>query len=52
VPWLRRFYSAPRCEGLKELVSDLGDIDARDVSSFAGLHRHRYYGRTERGDSG
>ena len=40
VPWLRRFYfgtegdEASREEGLKELVSDLGDIDARDVSSF------------------
>jgi DNA topoisomerase I len=40
VPWLRRFYfgtdgdQASHEEGLKELVSDLGDIDARDVSSF------------------
>ncbi|HEY5032870.1 MAG TPA: type I DNA topoisomerase, partial [Actinomycetes bacterium] len=43
VPWLRRFYfgaDAPaggdghREEGLKDMVSDLGDIDARDVSSF------------------
>jgi DNA topoisomerase-1 len=35
VPWLRRFYfGAEGEEGLKELVSDLGDIDARDVSSF------------------
>ncbi len=35
MPWLRRFYfGAPGEEGLKELVSDLGDIDARDVSSF------------------
>ncbi len=46
VPWLRRFYfgtdgeegidgkAGAREEGLKELVSDLGDIDARDVSSF------------------
>jgi DNA topoisomerase I len=46
VPWLRRFYfgtdgetdsngtEGAREEGLKELVSDLGDIDARDVSSF------------------
>src|SRR5580692_3926957 len=34
VPWLRRFYfGADGEEGLKELVSDLGDIDARDVSS-------------------
>ncbi len=35
VPWLRRFYfGADGEEGLKELVSDLGDIDAREVSSF------------------
>jgi DNA topoisomerase-1 len=40
VPWLRRFYfgsegtNGHREEGLKDLVSDLGDIDARDVSSF------------------
>jgi DNA topoisomerase I len=35
VPWLRRFYfGSGGEEGLKELVSDLGDIDARDVSSF------------------
>ena len=40
VPWLQRFYfgtdgdEAHHEEGLKELVSDLGDIDARDVSSF------------------
>src|SRR4029079_14604299 len=35
VPWLRRFYfGGDDTEGLKELVSDLGDIDARDVSSF------------------
>ncbi len=48
VPWLRRFYfgtdgaegstdgEAPgaREEGLKEMVSDLAEIDARDVSSF------------------
>ncbi|HEX9064423.1 MAG TPA: type I DNA topoisomerase [Streptosporangiaceae bacterium] len=40
VPWLRRFYygtedsAGHREEGLKDLVSDLGDIDARDVSSF------------------
>jgi DNA topoisomerase I len=35
VPWLRRFYfGAEGEEGLKEMVSDLGDIDARDVSSF------------------
>ena len=47
VPWLHRFYfgtdgtdgtdgtvAGAREEGLKELVSDLGDIDARDVSSF------------------
>jgi DNA topoisomerase-1 len=40
VPWLRRFYfgadddGAGHEEGLKELVSDISDIDARDVSSF------------------
>jgi DNA topoisomerase-1 len=35
VPWLRRFYFGGEGEeGLKELVSDLGDIDAREVSSF------------------
>ena len=40
VPWLRRFYfgtdgsGGQKEEGLKDLVSDLGEIDARDVSSF------------------
>ena len=40
VPWLRRFYfgtdgaDGVQEEGLKEMVSDLGDIDARAVSSF------------------
>ena len=35
VPWLRRFYfGAEGEEGLKELVSDLSDIDARAISSF------------------
>jgi DNA topoisomerase-1 len=35
VPWLRRFYfGTDGEEGLKELVSDIEDIDARDVSSF------------------
>jgi DNA topoisomerase-1 len=46
VPWLRRFYfgetgdAAPsrdrpgESKGLKALVSSIGDIDARDVSSF------------------
>ncbi|HVB46258.1 MAG TPA: type I DNA topoisomerase [Streptosporangiaceae bacterium] len=40
VPWLRRFYfgsegeNGHHEEGLKDLVSDLGEIDARDVSSF------------------
>jgi DNA topoisomerase I len=35
VPWLRRFYFGSNGdEGLKDLVSDIGDIDARDVSSF------------------
>ncbi len=38
VPWLRRFYFGADGDsadpGLKSLVSDIGDIDARDVSSF------------------
>jgi len=35
VPWLRRFYfGTDGEEGLKDLVSDLGEIDAREVSSF------------------
>jgi DNA topoisomerase I len=40
VPWLRRFYFGTdgaqhdHDPGLKALVSDIGDIDARDVSSF------------------
>jgi DNA topoisomerase I len=35
VSWLRRFYFGTGGEeGLKELVSDLTDIDAREVSSF------------------
>ena len=39
VPWLRRFYfgadgDAGTDQGLKSLVSDISDIDARDVSSF------------------
>jgi DNA topoisomerase-1 len=35
VPWLRRFYfGSDGEEGLKEMVSDITDIDARDVSSF------------------
>jgi DNA topoisomerase-1 len=42
VPWLRRFYfgtpegegDADGNEGLKSLVSDISDIDAREVSSF------------------
>jgi DNA topoisomerase I len=40
VPWLRRFYfgtdgaDGQKEEGLKDLVSDLGEIDAREVSSF------------------
>ncbi|MDH2426483.1 type I DNA topoisomerase [Sphaerisporangium sp. TRM90804] len=35
VPELRRFYFGEQGDGLKELVSDLGDIDAREISSFA-----------------
>ena len=37
VPWLKRFYfgdPVDQLEGLKELVTDLGDIDAREVNSF------------------
>ncbi len=40
VPWLRRFYfgvdgdGASQERGLKSLVGDIGDIDAREVSSF------------------
>ena len=43
VPWLRQFYfGSDGEEGLKQLVSDLGDIDARDVELVpAGRQRHR-----------
>ena len=34
VEWLRRFYYGNGDEGLKALVSDLGGIDAREVSSI------------------
>ncbi|RCG25911.1 type I DNA topoisomerase [Sphaerisporangium album] len=34
VPELRRFYYGDHGQGLKELVSDLGEIDAREISSF------------------
>jgi DNA topoisomerase-1 len=34
VRWLQRFYFGEDGEGLKELVSDLGEIDAKEVSSF------------------
>jgi DNA topoisomerase-1 len=36
VPWLRRFYfgDGDGEPGLKSLVGDIGDIDAREVSSF------------------
>jgi DNA topoisomerase-1 len=38
VPWLRRFYfgtdGVDGDRGLKSLVGDIGDIDAREVSSF------------------
>src|SRR2546429_5383499 len=35
VPWLRRFYFGEDGDiGLKSLVGDISDIDARDVSSF------------------
>ncbi|WP_433227971.1 type I DNA topoisomerase [Actinomadura formosensis] len=35
VPWLNRFYYGDNgAEGLKELVGDIGDIDAKGISSF------------------
>ncbi|MEU8340965.1 type I DNA topoisomerase [Spirillospora sp. NPDC048832] len=35
VPWLRRFYYGDNGEeGLRELVGDIGDIDAKGISSF------------------
>ncbi|HLZ38447.1 MAG TPA: type I DNA topoisomerase [Mycobacteriales bacterium] len=34
VPWLRRFYFGNGSAGLHRLVSDLGEIDAREVNSF------------------
>ncbi len=34
VQWLRRFYFGDDGAGLKELVSDLGGIDAREISSI------------------
>jgi DNA topoisomerase-1 len=34
VRWLQHFYFGNGDEGLKDLVSDLGDIDAKEVSSF------------------
>ena len=37
VEWLRRFYfgdEASSAEGLRELVEDLGDIDARGISTI------------------
>jgi DNA topoisomerase I len=35
VEWLRRFYFGDGDRGLKDLVSDLGGIDAREISSMA-----------------
>ena len=35
VSWLRRFYYGDGDTGLKELVEDLGGIDAREISSVA-----------------
>jgi len=38
VAWLQRFYfgdEATSAEGLKQLVEDLGDIDAREISTIA-----------------
>ncbi|MEO5875190.1 MAG: topoisomerase C-terminal repeat-containing protein, partial [Streptosporangiaceae bacterium] len=35
VPWLKRFYNGENGDdGLKHLVSDLGEIDAKEISSF------------------
>jgi DNA topoisomerase-1 len=34
VEWLRRFYYGDGSEGLQELVSDLGAIDAREINSL------------------
>jgi DNA topoisomerase-1 len=36
VPWLKRFYfgEGEALDGLKDLVTDLADIDAREVNSF------------------
>ncbi|GAB3960057.1 type I DNA topoisomerase [Actinoallomurus acanthiterrae] len=34
VRWLERFYFGEDGEGLKQLVSDLGEIDAKEISSF------------------
>src|SRR5690606_28112180 len=36
VEWLTKFYFGDddTAEGLKDMVSDLGDIDAREISSF------------------
>ncbi|MDI2127935.1 type I DNA topoisomerase [Yinghuangia seranimata] len=64
VPWLRRFYfgedtpggqSGDHLEGLKNLVTDLGAIDAREVNSFPVgegivLRVGRYGPYVERGD--
>jgi DNA topoisomerase-1 len=57
VPWLKRFYfgDADQLEGLKELVTDLGDIDAREVNSFPigneiALRVGRYGPYVERGE--
>ena len=53
VPWLRRFYFGTDGDGadpgLKSLVGDISDIDARDVSSFPlAWRRHRGAGRPVR----
>jgi DNA topoisomerase-1 len=58
VPWLKRFYfgePGDELEGLKELVTDLGEIDAREVNSFAigndiVLRVGRYGPYVERGE--
>ncbi|MBO0826361.1 MAG: type I DNA topoisomerase [Streptosporangiales bacterium] len=58
VDWLSRFYFGDEDagEGLKEMVSDLGDIDARQISSFPlrdsdiVVRVGRYGAYLERGD--
>ena len=53
--WLRRFYFGDGDEGLKHLVSDLGEIDAREVNTIEigdgiALRVGRYGPYLQRGD--